>query len=119
MKTLYTPANPSLVRTGLALASLLFAACAWSQSGAAAPTPMPHTPPPLAVAEVRKVDLGANKITLKHGPIAQLDMPGMTMVFQVRNPVLLQGIQAGDRVNFSAEQLQGAYVVTGLQKMVP
>jgi Cu/Ag efflux protein CusF len=118
MTCLNTPASHGLTRTGLTLASLLFAACAWGQSGPAAPATS-HTGAPFTLADVRKVDVDANKITLKHGPIIPLDMPAMTMVFQVRNPALLLGIQAGDRVSFTAEQLQGAYVVTGLQKVAP
>jgi Cu(I)/Ag(I) efflux system protein CusF len=39
----------------------------------------------MAEAEVRRVDKDSKKVTLKHGPIKNLDMPGMTMVFQVRD----------------------------------
>ena len=70
----------------------------------------------LSEAEVRKVDLGARKITLKHGPIKNLDMPPMTMVFQVKDAALLDKVSAGDKVRFTAEQQQGAYVVTGIEK---
>ena len=71
----------------------------------------------MAQAEVRKVDLDAKKITLKHGPIKNLDMPPMTMVFQVRDAALLDKLKAGDQVRFSAEQQQGAYVVTAGEKV--
>ena len=70
-------------------------------------------------AEVRKVDKDARKITLKHGPIRNLDMPPMTMVFQVRDPALLDKVAAGDKVRFTAEQQQGAYVVTGVERAAP
>jgi Cu(I)/Ag(I) efflux system periplasmic protein CusF len=70
----------------------------------------------MAEAEVRKVDKDAKKVTLKHGPIKNLDMPAMTMVFQVRDAALLDKLATGDRIKFSAEQLQGAYVVTGVEK---
>ncbi len=73
----------------------------------------------MAEAEVRKVDKDTRKITLKHGPIKNLDMPAMTMVFQVRDPALLDKVAAGDRVRFTAEQLQGAYVVTAVEKAAP
>jgi Cu(I)/Ag(I) efflux system protein CusF len=42
----------------------------------------------MAEAEVRRVDKDSKKVTLKHGPIKNLDMPPMTMVFQVRDPAL-------------------------------
>ena len=67
-------------------------------------------------AEVRKVDMDAKKVTLKHGPIKNLDMPGMTMVFQVKDASLLDKLKTGDKRKFSAEQQQGAFVVTGIEK---
>lgn len=66
-------------------------------------------------AEVRKVDMETKKITLKHGAIKNLDMPGMTMVFQVKDPAVLEKVKAGDKVRFKAEKLNGAIVVTDLQ----
>ena len=66
-------------------------------------------------AEVRKVDKEAKKITLKHAEIKNLDMPGMTMVFQVADPALLDKVKAGDKVKFSAAKTGGAYVVTALE----
>jgi Cu(I)/Ag(I) efflux system periplasmic protein CusF len=72
----------------------------------------------MAEAEVRKVDRDAKKITLKHGPIKNLDMPGMTMVFQVKNSALLDKLAAGDKIMFTAEQQQGAFVLTGAEKVV-
>ena len=65
--------------------------------------------------EVRKVDKGANKITIRHGPLAKLDMPPMTMVFQVKNPAMLDSVQVGDKVKFDAEKVGGAYVVTRIE----
>ena len=66
--------------------------------------------------EVRKVDKDAKKITLKHGPIKNLDMPGMTMVFQVKDVALLDKLAVGDKVMFTVEQQQGAMVITGAEK---
>ena len=40
--------------------------------------------------EVKKIDLDAGKITLKHGPIQNLDIPAMQMAFRVANPAWLQ-----------------------------
>lgn len=65
--------------------------------------------------EVRKIDKEAKKITIKHGEIKNLDMPGMTMVFQVKDAALLDGVKAGDRVKFVAEKAGGAIVVTDIQ----
>ena len=69
----------------------------------------------LAEAEVRRVDKDARKVTLKHGPIKSLDMPPMTMVFQVRDAALLERMTVGEKILFSAEKQQGAYVVTDVK----
>ncbi len=70
---------------------------------------------PLTEGEVRKVDLVAKKITIRHGPIKNLDMPGMTMVFLVRDSAMLQQVKAGDKVRFAAEQAAGGLMVTRIE----
>jgi Cu/Ag efflux protein CusF len=70
---------------------------------------------PPSEGEVRKVDKDAKKITIKHGPLANLDMPAMTMVFQVRDPALLDQAKAGDKVKFRAEKEGAQYVVTSIE----
>jgi Cu(I)/Ag(I) efflux system protein CusF len=69
----------------------------------------------MSEAEVRKIDLGAGKITLKHGEIKNLDMPPMSMVFQVKDPSLLTKVKTGDKVRFTAEKINGAYTVLTLE----
>ena len=72
-------------------------------------------PAALADGEVRKIDKETKKITIRHGPIANLDMPPMTMVFQVKDAAMLESVKAGDKIRFSAEKLGGAYTVTQLE----
>lgn len=67
------------------------------------------------VGEVRKVDKEQGKVTLRHGPLQNLDMPAMTMVFRVADPKLLDGVKEGDRVNFTAEKVNGTYTVKSLE----
>ena len=69
----------------------------------------------LSEGEVRKVDKNAKKITIKHGPLANLDMPAMTMVFQVKDPSLLDKVKAGDKVKFRAEKEGSTYLVTRIE----
>lgn len=64
--------------------------------------------------EVKKIDKTANKITLKHGDIKNLDMPGMTMVFKVKDPTALDTLKVGDKVKFRAEKAEGAIFVTNI-----
>ena len=66
-------------------------------------------------AEVRKVDKDAGKITLRHGPIANLDMPAMSMVFRAQDPAMLDKVKEGDKVRFKAEKIQGAFTVTRIE----
>ncbi len=70
---------------------------------------------PATEAEVRKVDRDAGKITLKHGEIKNLDMPAMSMVFQVQDKALLDKVKAGDRVSFTADKVNGAYTVMSIE----
>ena len=70
----------------------------------------------LAEGEVRKVDKDAGKITLKHGPIPSLDMPGMTMVFRVKDAGMLNAVKRGDKVKFDAGKEGGQYVVTRIEQ---
>jgi Cu(I)/Ag(I) efflux system periplasmic protein CusF len=72
-------------------------------------------PGPMADGEVRKVDKDAGKVTLRHGPIANLEMPGMTMVFKVADPKLLEGLKEGDKVKFTAQRVDGAITVTAIE----
>jgi Cu(I)/Ag(I) efflux system periplasmic protein CusF len=69
----------------------------------------------LSEGEIRKIDRDAQKITIRHGPITNLSMPPMTMVFQVKDTALLDKAKAGDKVRFAAEQSGGAYFVTRIE----
>jgi Cu(I)/Ag(I) efflux system periplasmic protein CusF len=69
----------------------------------------------MAEGEVRKIDKENKKITLKHGPLKSLDMPPMTMVFQVADASLLDKVKVGDKVRFSAANPGGKLTVTHIQ----
>ena len=65
--------------------------------------------------EIRKVDKDSKKITIKHAEIKNLDMPAMTMVFQVKDPAMLDKVQSGDKVKFKVIKTDSGFVVTDLQ----
>ena len=69
----------------------------------------------LTEGEVRRVDKEAKKLTIRHGPIANLDMPPMTMVFQVPDAAVLDSVKAGDKIRFQAEKSGGAYTATKIE----
>lgn len=69
----------------------------------------------MAEGEVRTVDVGQGKITIRHGEIKNLQMPPMTMVFKVRDPAMLGAVKKGDRILFRALQENGDLVVTEIE----
>ena len=77
--------------------------------------PAVNTAADMTEGEIRKIDKANNKITIKHGEIRNLDMPGMTMVFQVKDPALLDTVKSGDKVKFRVEKAGGALVIIDIQ----
>ncbi len=65
---------------------------------------------------VTKVDEAQGKLTINHGPIKNLDMDAMTMVFKAGEPEMLKGLKAGTKVKFDADRVNGQITVTKLQK---
>ena len=74
-----------------------------------------HASDSITNGEVKKVDPDNGKVTLKHGDIKNLDMPGMTMVFTVRDKGQLTKLKPGDKVQFMVVQEGGKMVVTDIQ----
>ncbi|MDB5890270.1 MAG: hypothetical protein JWP47_1101 [Polaromonas sp.] len=110
----------------LFLTAALLAGAASSQAASHAGAPMAAAsdteaagamaaPADMSEGEIRKVDAENKKITIKHGMIKNLDMPGMTMVFQVKDTRLLAKVKAGDKVRFTAEKSGSAFMVTDIQ----
>jgi Cu/Ag efflux protein CusF len=65
--------------------------------------------------EVKKVDIEAGKVTIKHGPIKHMNMPGMTMVFTAKDKGLLANVKPGDKVQFMVVSESGKMVVTAIE----
>ena len=70
--------------------------------------------PDMTDGEVRKIDKDAGKITIKHGDIKHMDMPGMTMVFTAKDKSLLGKVKPGDKVKFMVDNEGGKMVVTDI-----
>ncbi len=106
--------NALLAATAIALSSFLsghaFAAAS------AQPTQMEMAnSPSLTDGEVKKIDKEQGKITLKHGAIKHMDMPGMTMVFSVKDKTMLDTVKAGEKVQFMVVEEGGKMTVTQIQ----
>ncbi|MBX9612766.1 MAG: copper-binding protein [Burkholderiales bacterium] len=104
-----------------ALAATTIFVALWATAPAFAQTPMAPgktgmtEAPSMTDGEVRKVDKEAGKITLRHGDIKHMDMPGMTMVFVAKDKSMLDKVQVGDKVRFMVMNDQGKMVVTDIQ----
>jgi Cu/Ag efflux protein CusF len=70
----------------------------------------------MSEGEVRRVDRTAGKLTLRHGPLANLEMPAMTMVFRVKDLAWLAQLEVGDRVRFIAQRVDGNLSITALER---
>ena len=70
---------------------------------------------PMADGTVTKVDTQWSKLTIDHGPLENLDMPAMKMVFVVADPAMLEGLSEGSRVRFVADRMNGKLTVTEIE----
>ena len=70
---------------------------------------------PSSEGTVKKIDKAAGKITIKHGPLANLGMPPMTMAFRVSDPAMLEKVKASEKIRFTADQVGDALTVTTLE----
>jgi Cu(I)/Ag(I) efflux system protein CusF len=88
---------------------------------AAAPAAQDQDAPPSAFAPnegiIRSIDKAAREIIIRHGRLLEIDMPPMTMAFEVKDPGLLDKVRAGERVKFRVELLNGRFTVTEIERL--
>ena len=72
---------------------------------------------PEVVAGVLAASVAASSVAadMSDGGVKKVDKPGLTMVFQVKDPAMLDMVKTGDKVKFKAEKADGAIVVTEIQ----
>lgn len=71
---------------------------------------------PAVAGTIKKVDAEQGKVTIDHGKIPNLDMDAMSMVWRVKDPDMLKGLKAGDKVKFTADRVDGSLTVTSIKK---
>ncbi len=111
------------VSLALLLVSLLAAGAAPAQGTAPEPAsehpghsaPTDATPTAWSEGEIVRLDTVTGRVTLRHGEIANLGMPSMTMVFRVQDTALLEPFKTGDKVRFQAEKRHGLHIVTQME----
>ncbi|CAJ0774043.1 hypothetical protein LMG18090_00273 [Ralstonia mannitolilytica] len=108
-----------MIRYALMLTALLagapFVHAAEDAASASASAPAATTAAPMSEGEIKKVDAAAGKLTIKHGPLVNLGMEPMTMVFRVQDPAMLSKVRPGSKVRFVAEKINGVLTVTALE----
>lgn len=72
---------------------------------------------PLVNGIVRRVDLPNNKVTIRHDYIPNLDMAAMTMSFTAADPRLIQDLSPGDRIRFTADNVNGVLMILSLERL--
>ncbi len=64
--------------------------------------------------KIKKVDAKAGKVTIIHGPLVNLDMPAMTMVFRA-DEAMIAKMSEGQNVEFVADRVKGKLTVTEMK----
>ena len=61
---------------------------------------------------VKKINMKAGKVTIRHEELKNLDMPAMTMVFRTADKGMLESLKQGENIEFVAERVKGKLTVT-------
>jgi Cu/Ag efflux protein CusF len=69
----------------------------------------------LTAGEIKKIDLDAGKLTIKHGEIRNLEMPPMTMVFVAKDRSQLSPLKVGDKITFLVLHEAGKFLAADIQ----
>ncbi|MCY1221208.1 Copper binding periplasmic protein CusF [compost metagenome] len=77
--------------------------------------PSQQAPQPVA-AEIKKIDAQAGKVTLRHGPIANLGMGPMTMAFPVKDRASLKDFKEGEAVSVTFDNVDGKPTVVEMRR---
>jgi Cu(I)/Ag(I) efflux system protein CusF len=66
---------------------------------------------------VKKIDKTAGKVTVTHGPLTNLNMPAMTMVFRVKEAVWLEQMQSGGKIRFIADSINNTLTIVRFENV--
>ncbi len=99
----------SLIAASLALLAAT-ASPTWAQ------TPAATTSPEWTNAEVTRLQLSSNRVTVKHAPIASLKMDAMTMPFKLKDKALFESYKVGDKVQIVVKNDDGDLFITQVRK---
>jgi Cu/Ag efflux protein CusF len=69
----------------------------------------------LSEGTVKKIDAPSQRVMLAHGPIANIGMAPMTMMFKVKDAAMLKKLKDGDKVRFRVEDVGGEYTIVRIE----
>lgn len=99
----------------IVVTSLLMTMPAWAEMGHAGHGAMAGMANTLSEGVVKKVDKDQGKLTISHGPLENLGMPAMTMIFRVQDDAMLDRVKPGDNIRFLADRVNGRLTVTRIE----
>jgi Cu(I)/Ag(I) efflux system protein CusF len=105
-------------RSLLAAAALVVSAAAapWAISASAATVQLAQARPPIE-GEVTRIQKDTGKVTIRHGPIPNLDMPGMQMVFNLSDPSMIDKLKPGSKITFTADRVNDTFTVMSIDSI--
>jgi Cu/Ag efflux protein CusF len=109
MKTILTASIAALI--GLLPLSALSAGEHDAHAGHMAPAAKTASEWPMSEGTIKKVDKAAGKVTVTHGPLTNLNMPAMTMVFRLKEAAWLDQMQAGGKIRFMADTVNNTLTI--------
>lgn len=64
---------------------------------------------------IQRIDREKGAVTIKHGPLQGLNIPGMTMSFLVKDKAMLSGLQPLQKVEFELTYDGRQYLITHIK----
>ncbi|MFC0402135.1 copper-binding protein [Paraburkholderia rhizosphaerae] len=70
----------------------------------------------LTDAVVKHVDAANGMVTLKHGALANVGMPAMTMAFKAKDAAMVNSVKDGDNVKVHVENVDGTLTIVKMMR---
>jgi len=64
---------------------------------------------------IQQINQEKGVVTIKHGPLQGIVIPGMTMSFRVKDKAMLSNVQPLQKVDFELAHENGIYVITKIK----
>jgi Cu/Ag efflux protein CusF len=68
--------------------------------------------------KIKSIRASHGKVKIEHGPIDRLGMPAMTMMFKLKNPEMLEGLERDMQVEFDVENGAGGFEILRIKPVM-